>query len=224
MKSNAAMASRVRKRFRSTGKKSGWSARTKATVIIAVLAIVVGLGWVAWTSDRAAGKFAFKVGYPGPGRTAPPIRLESTAGGTFDLAGLHGQTVLLYFQEGIMCDPCWDQIKDIEANFPRFSSAGIDRMVSITTDPLDLLKKKVSNDHLQTPVLSDPNLTVSKAYNANLYGMMGLERDGHTFIIVDPDGRIRWRADYGGAPQYTMYLPVANLLADIGREMPQAVK
>lgn len=123
-----------------------------------------------------------------------------------------------------MCDPCWDQIKDIEANFPRFSSAGIDRMVSITTDPLDLLKKKVSNDHLQTPVLSDPNLTVSKAYNANLYGMMGLERDGHTFIIVDPDGRIRWRADYGGAPQYTMYLPVANLLADIGREMPQAVK
>jgi peroxiredoxin Q/BCP len=26
---------------------------------------------------------------------------------------------------------------------------------------------------------------------------------------------IRWRADYGGAPHYTMYVPSSDLLADL---------
>lgn len=68
---------------------------------------------------------------------------------------------------------------------------------------------------LTTPVLSDPDLAVSKTYDANSYGMMGTSRDGHTFILVGPDGTIRWRADYGGAPDYTMYVTVNKLLADL---------
>ncbi len=73
------------------------------------------------TSDRsrqgvpaAAGEYELAVGNPGSGEEALPIRLPSTKGGVFDLAGLRGQTVLLYFQEGLMCQPCWDQLKDIE--------------------------------------------------------------------------------------------------------------
>ena len=31
--------------------------------------------------------------------------------------------------------------------------------------------------------------------------MMGDMRDGHSFVLVGPDGVIRWRADYGGSPQ-----------------------
>jgi cytochrome c biogenesis protein CcdA len=34
-------------------------------------------------------------------------------------------------------------------------------------------------------------------------------------IEVGPDGAIRWRADYGGAPKYTMFLPTTSLLADL---------
>jgi hypothetical protein len=45
--------------------------------------------------------------------------------------------------------------------------------------------------------------------------MMGTSRDGHSFIVVGPDGLIRWRADYGGAPDYTMYVPSQSLLADL---------
>jgi hypothetical protein len=45
--------------------------------------------------------------------------------------------------------------------------------------------------------------------------MMGRSRDGHSFILVGPDGKIRWRADYGGAPDYTMFLPAANLVGQI---------
>lgn len=123
--------------------------------------------------------------------------------------------MLLYFQEGIMCQPCWDQISAIEANFADFEALGIDEMVSITSDDLDLLQQKVADEGLETPVLSDPDLALADDYNANQYGMMGTSRYGHSFVVVGPDGRIQWRADYGGAPDYTMYLEPAQLLDDL---------
>ncbi|MGH9267191.1 MAG: peroxiredoxin family protein, partial [Acidimicrobiales bacterium] len=49
------------------------------------------------------GAYPYQVGAPGPGEEAPPIRLASTSGETFDLSSLRGRTVLLYFQEGLMC-------------------------------------------------------------------------------------------------------------------------
>ena len=163
----------------------------------------------------AAGQYTFTVGQPGPGATAPAIQLPSTAGGTFDLAALRGKTVLLYFQEGLTCQPCWDQLKDIDQSLGQFHALGIDSVVSITTDPLNTLQQKVADESINLPVLSDTNLAVSTAYNANQYGMMGSSRDGHTFILVGPDGRIKWRADYGGPPNYTMFVPISNLIADL---------
>jgi len=157
----------------------------------------------------------FEVGSPGLGEQAPAIRLPSTNGSAFDLATLRGKTVLVFFQEGIACEPCWTQIKDIESNMQPFRALGINTMVSITSDPLDALKQKVTDEGLSTPVLSDPSLAVSRTYHANQYGMMGESSDGHTFLVVGPDGRIKWRADFGGAPNYTMYVPISTLLADM---------
>lgn len=187
-------------------------------VIVAFIALFViylnNQGGPSAGTDQA-GQYAFQVGSPGVGEMAPAIQLWSIAGGTFDLASQRGKTVLLYFQEGLTCQPCWDQLKDIQSNISQFKALGIDTMVSITTDPLDALRQKVSDEGLTIPVLSDPLLVVSQAYTANGYGMMGNSRDGHTFIVVGPDGRIRWRADYGGSPNYTMYVPISNLVADI---------
>ena len=189
-----------------------------AVAIVALAAIffhnAAGIGGSSTTTNQA-GQYAFQVGKPGPGEQAPSIVLPSTTGGTFDLASMRGKTVLLYFQEGLTCQPCWDQLKDIQTNISQFKALGIDQVVSITTDPLDALQQKVTDESLTIPVLSDPRLAVSRAYAANDYGMMGTGRDGHSFIVVGPEGRIRWRADYGGAPNYTMYVPVPNLLADI---------
>lgn len=200
-------------------------------VAIAVGAGVIGLGAIFWVTQqnqptasgqelsadqyRGTGQYVFQVGQPGPGEAAPPIRLAATNGETFDLASQRGKSVLLYFQEGIMCQPCWDQIKDVEANIEQFRAAGIETIVSVTTDPIDALKDKVANDGLKSPVLSDPDLAVTRSYDTNSYGMMGNSRNGHTFILVGPDGKIRWRADYGGAPYYTMFVPVATLIEDM---------
>lgn len=167
-----------------------------------------------------AGAYPFVVGNPGPGSAAPPIELASTTGAPFSLAGQKGKTTLLYFQEGIGCQPCWDQIKDIEAQWSRFRAAGIDQMVSITTNDLGNLRQKASDEGLKrTPILADPGLQVSHAYGANQYGMMGNSADGHSFILVGPKGDILHRADYGGAPKFTMYLPPQAILADMRKSL-----
>jgi hypothetical protein len=52
-------------------------------------------------------------------------------------------------------------------NQSALKSAGVDVVVSITSDAANLIGRKVTDEKLSTPVLSDPTLQVSKAYNAN---------------------------------------------------------
>ncbi len=158
---------------------------------------------------------SFVVGHPGPGADAPPIQLDSTAGGTFNLSAQRGKTVLLYFQEGVGCQPCWDQMHAIEQHWQQFQRLGVNEFVTITGDSLDQLRQKVSDEGLHTPVLADPKLSLGPTYEANKFGMMGTSAYGHSFLLVGPDGKIVWRADYGGAPNFTMYVGPPALLADL---------
>lgn len=185
-----------------------------AVAVVALLAVFLA-NRTNGTSATGANQFKFQVGQPGPGATAPPIQLIANDQTPFRLADYTGKNVLLYFQEGVGCQPCWDQMTDIEQRRNSFQALGIDNIVSITTSPAGQVKEKAAQEKVSMPVLSDPDLAVSKAYGANDYGMMGNQMDGHSFILVGPDGKIRWRADYGGAPDYTMYVPSKALLADI---------
>lgn len=200
--------------------KDGLGGVTKAlgAIVLGVLALAA----VFYLSNREstegtgqAGAYKFVVGEPKPGQEAPALQLPSTDGDMFDLADHRGETVLLYFQEGIMCQPCWDQVKDIEQNYGKFEQLGIDQLVTVTTDPLDALKQKVADEKMTTPVLADPGVGASEAWGTAGRGMMGASMNGHSFVLVNEEGVIEWRADYGGAPDYTMYVPVSNILADL---------
>lgn len=200
--------------------KTGLGGATKAVGAMALG--LLALAGIFYFSNRdstggtgQAGAYKFVVGEPKPGEEAPPLQLPSTDGGMFDLADHRGENVLLYFQEGIMCQPCWDQVTDIEENFGKFEQLGIDQVVTITTDPLDALKQKVADEGMTTPVLADPGVGASKAWGTAGIGMMGPSMNGHSFVLVNEEGEIEWRADYGGPPDYTMYLPVSNVLADL---------
>ena len=167
------------------------------------------------SSTAGAGKYPYQAGSPGAGQAAPGFTLAASTGGNISLSRFRDKTVLLFFQEGLTCQPCWDQITDLQQHAAQLRAAGITQVVSVTSDPVAAITQKTRDMGLTIPVLSDPNLAVSQEYGANSYGMMGASRDGHTFILVGPDGRIRWRADYGGAPKYTMFVPTASLLADL---------
>jgi peroxiredoxin len=200
----------------------GNSSRGKFLTTGLVLLAVLGLFVVFRSGQRSdrggvitGSRAAFQVGQPGAGQPAPAFSLAASTGKSVSLSDYRGKTVLVFFQEGIGCQPCWDQIRDLEKDKAALSQAGIDDVVSITTSPTDLVAQKTRDDHLQTPVLSDPDLAVSRAYHANSYGMMGDSRDGHSFLLIGPTGQVTWRADYGGSPNYTMYLPVATILRDL---------
>lgn len=206
----------------------------KITLWVAAAAVVVMAGlygvWQASSPEPQAqggsaggsGRYPYQVGEPGIGKPAPPFSLAATTGKQISLADYQGKNVLIYFQEGLMCEPCWDQIGDLEKNRAALEAAGVEEMISITVDPVDMITRKMRDDGYSTPVLSDPDLTVTKAYDANSYGMMGGSRPGHSFLLVGPDGKIRWRADYGGAPKYTMFLPTTQVIADMRRDMKAA--
>lgn len=164
---------------------------------------------------HGSGKYAYQVGSPGPEDKVIDFTLPSTSGGTVSTADFKGKTVLTYWHEGLGCQPCWDQIRDLEASSQSLKDAGIDELVTITSGPVDLIAQKMSDEGLDSVALADTDLAVSKQYEMNQYGMMGDSRDGHSFLLIGPDGTILWRGDYGGAPNYTMYVPVKQVLADL---------
>jgi peroxiredoxin len=167
------------------------------------------------TTKADAAPIDYAVGAPGPGMEAPAFSLPSTAGGTVNLSDYRGKSVLLFFHEGIGCQPCWDQIRDLESAQTQLQSAGIDQLLTITSGPLELIAQKMVDDKLTAVALADTQLDVSVTYQTNKYGMMGDSRNGHSFILVGPTGKIEWRADYGGPPNYTMYVPIDQILGQL---------
>lgn len=184
-------------------------------LVLGGLYVIYDTGTGKGSGRESASGYRYEVGEPGPGQPAPDFTLPAAGGETVTLSEFRGQNVLLYFHEGTMCQPCFDQIRDLEGEVDKLTDAGIDELVTITVDPPDRLAQKMRDDGLSSIALSDSDLAVSTQYSAEQYGMMGGSTPGHSFLLVDPDGTIAWRADYGGAPDYTMYLPVDAILADL---------
>ncbi|WP_449406876.1 peroxiredoxin family protein [Microbacterium maritypicum] len=201
-------------------KKKRWllsiaGAAGAVAVLAAVFIAIIATQPTIKASSGADPTTDYAVGSPGPGEEAPAFSLPSTTGLTVNLDDYRGQTVLLYFHEGLGCQPCWDQIRDLEESQPQLKAAGIDQLLTITSGPVNLISQKMTDDKLNAIALADTKLDVSRTYEANQYGMMGDSRNGHSFILVGPDGRIQWRADYGGSPNYTMYVAVDKILSDL---------
>ena len=123
-------------------------------------------------------------------------------------AGLRGRNVLLFFSEGVMCQACFEQIQSLEQRAAELESRGL-TLVNITTDPPDVLRQTVEQYGIKTPMISDQTGVMSMSYGAIGQGMHA-NTDGHTFVLVDRTGRIRWRRDYT-----TMFVPPDKLLAAI---------
>lgn len=129
--------------------------RIWATSAVVVVAAVAGLYVAAHGgAKKGTSSYPYAVGRPGPGQRAPDFDLASTTGGDWSLAaqraGPSYSSSLLFFQEGVDCEPWWTQIKDMEVDWGSFQALGINEMVSITTDPLYALKQKVADKGITT--------------------------------------------------------------------------
>lgn len=109
------------------------------------------------------------------------------------------------------------QVVDLQKS-KGFERLGVE-LLSISPDPLEAWEQGASEFGIQTPVLSDADNRVANAYGVMRWAM-GSE-PGHTFVLVDQRGRIRWIRDYG-APQNggLMYVAPEELVAEIASRLP----
>ena len=145
------------------------------------------------------------------GASAPGFAEEDVVTGRpVTSADLRGRNVLLFFSEGVMCQACFQQIQALQARANELQRRGL-VLVNVTTDPPGILRQAAEAYGITTPLVSDEDRDMSRAYDVLGQGMHP-DTAGHTFVLVDPAGQIRWRRDYT-----TMYVPPQDLLAAIPR-------
>ena len=133
-----------------------------------------------------------------PGDPAPDFTLPDADGHEVSLSALRGQRVIVYFYPAAMTPGCTKQACDFRDSSVGLSAAGF-AVLGISPDGPAKLARFRERDGLTFPLLSDPDLSVLKAYGAYgekmLYGKKSVGVIRSTFV-VGADGRIE-KAYYG---------------------------
>lgn len=128
-----------------------------------------------------------------PGDLAPDFTLTDQHGSPVTLSDLRGSKVVLYFYPEAMTPGCTTEACDFRDNLNSFAAAGV-KVVGISKDDVDKLRRFAERDRLTFELLSDPDLAVQQAYGVwgekSLYGKVVVGSIRSTFI-VDEDGRIQ---------------------------------
>lgn len=140
-------------------------------------------------------------------RTAPDFTLTDTVGSEHTLAQHRGENVMLYFSEGAGCQSCIVQMGEIEKQADAFAAEDL-TVLPIVMNTREQITADMAANGVTTPFLLDDG-TVSDAYGTLGKGMhAGLP--GHSFVLIDEQGRQRW---YGEYP--SMWLAPEELLEQV---------
>lgn len=132
------------------------------------------------------------------GKTAPDFTLETYDSKRVTLSSLRGKNVILFFNEGLMCYPaCWNQIAAFGKDKEFESKNTI--VLNIVIDPREKWKEAVDKmpELAQAMVVLDTNVQVSSTYSVlSLPSSMHRGQfPGHSYVIVDKEGIIRFAKD-----------------------------
>jgi peroxiredoxin len=96
----------------------------------------------------------------------------------------------------------------------KFQQLGV-TLLSISPDSTSDWAEQAEELGITTPTLSDADNGVAARYDV-LQWAAATGEPGHTFILVDGEGTVRWIRDYG-APQNggLMYVPPEQLVPEI---------
>ena len=173
----------------------------KSVTILAIIGFIGFLGYLLITSNQggqtSVSPQLTSIGNLKLGDTPPDFSLPSVDGKVVSLKDYKGKNVLLYFQEGVMCQPCWKQIGSMQKNIDLFNQVETE-IVTIGVDSASTWGPILKAEGVTTiPVLIDDTRVVSGAYGVlSMPSQMHQDRPGHTFILVDKNGKIRWIGDF----------------------------
>jgi peroxiredoxin len=110
------------------------------------------------------------------------------------------------------------QVVDLQED-PAFRELNV-ALLSISPDPLESWRSEAQELGITLPVLSDANNRVANAYGVMQWSMPTGE-PGHTFVLVDGQGKVRWVRDYG-APENggIMYVVPSELVQALREHLP----
>lgn len=155
------------------------------------------------------------------GAVAPDFSLPSTDGRTIHLADYRDkQDVLLYFHEGLTCQPCIDQVAELQKIKSQLDVMNL-QTFAIALDSVSDQKAALARiNATEIPSLSYANAQTEVDYDLTRLSMGMGRRAGHTFILVGKDGVIEWRKDYWtgngmNAPGGTMFVKSDEILTNV---------
>lgn len=159
-----------------------------------VVVVIIFLGW--WGIGTMNRERAAQIAASSGKALVPDFTLPATTGGTVTLSDFRGKNnVLLYFHEGLSCQPCWEQIPELERALPEFEKMNV-ALLSVALDPVDQWKETIDHYKIKTPILSYTDARTEQDYNLLPFSMGMGRRAGHTFVLIGTDGTIKWRRDY----------------------------
>lgn len=144
------------------------------------------------------------------GSVAPDFSLPSTQGTTISLADYRGKHVLLFFNEGVMCSPCWQEISRLERYRTDFNNLNT-VIIPISVDDQATWNPILKEEKIVTPILIDAQRKAAAAYKVlGTPSSMHDDRPGHTYIHITPEGKIHASVDFPN-----MNAPTTELLKHI---------
>ncbi len=126
------------------------------------------------------------------GDPAPDFTLPTDTDEAVTLSDLRGRKVIVYFYPAAMTAGCTKQACDFTESLDSLRGAGYE-VLGVSKDAPAKLAKFRERDGLSITLLSDPELTVHRAYGAygekKLYGKV-VEGVLRSTFVVDEEGRL----------------------------------
>ncbi len=177
---------------------------TVGLILVAMILVVGGVigigvlnvadGWSSTSKPRSAVVSADSL----IGKPAPSLILKDVNGTVHSLESLRGRNVILFFNEGLRCYPaCWNAMVALGKD-PQFNNADTAAFSVVVDAPEEWRSAMSKVPELKNVVaLFDPDGATS-----NTFGMLSVSSSmhvgslpGHTYMIIDRDGIIRYVLD-----------------------------